>query len=128
MAEFAFGIKRRARSPSLTPMVDVVFLLLVFFMLAASAGADRTLQLIPPTESEGVYEGAPRIVTVSDSGLLLNGSPVTLDALPATLAPLMPAADSIVVLQADDSASLQEVVLVLDRLAEGGIGSIVLAE
>ncbi|MEL6216946.1 MAG: biopolymer transporter ExbD [Pseudomonadota bacterium] len=128
MAEFAFGPERRARRPSLTPMVDVVFLLLVFFMLAARTSADRTLPLIPPSDAEGVYAGAPRIVTVSVTGLMLNGAAVTLDGLPAALVPLMPARNSIVVLQADDTASLQEVVLVLDRLAEGGIGSVVLAE
>ena len=35
---FHFAPARRSRKPSLTPMIDVVFLLLVFFMLAARFG------------------------------------------------------------------------------------------
>ncbi|MEM9146000.1 MAG: biopolymer transporter ExbD [Pseudomonadota bacterium] len=128
MADFAFGEARRGRRPSLTPMVDVVFLLLVFFMLAASTSAERTLPLIPPSPTEGVYEGAPRIITVTAGGLALNGAPVTLDALPLELAPLMPGPEAVVVVQPDTSASVQQAVVVLDRLSEAGIANIVLAE
>ena len=42
-----FGPPRPRRKPSLTPMIDVVFLLLVFFMLAARFGQDVGLALAP---------------------------------------------------------------------------------
>ena len=41
----SFGPPRPARRPSLTPMIDVVFLLLVFFMLAARFGQDTRLPM-----------------------------------------------------------------------------------
>ena len=42
---FAFATSRPPRRPSLTSRIDVVFLLLVFFMLAARFGTDVTLPL-----------------------------------------------------------------------------------
>lgn len=42
---FAFGSPPPRRRPSLTPMIDVIFLLVVFFMLAARFGAEGTRAL-----------------------------------------------------------------------------------
>jgi len=38
-------VKRRRRSVGLTPLIDVVFLLLVFFMLASQLGSEALLPL-----------------------------------------------------------------------------------
>ena len=35
----------RRRRPSLTPMIDVVFLLLIFFMLVARFGVDKVIDI-----------------------------------------------------------------------------------
>lgn len=128
MAGFAFGPVRRGRRPSLTPMIDVVFLLLVFFMLAAHFAGDRRITLIPPSDAEGTYEGAPRIVTVTPNGLRLNGAPVAADALAEALRPLLPGPDALVVVQSTPEASLQDVVTALDLLAAEGLGRPVFAE
>ncbi len=40
----------RKRKISLTPLIDVVFILLVFFMLASSFEKNRSIELIPPPE------------------------------------------------------------------------------
>ena len=42
---FDFATQSRRRTPSLTPMIDVVFLLLVFFMLASRFGVDMEIPL-----------------------------------------------------------------------------------
>jgi len=128
MTPLDFEAERPRRRPSLTPMVDVVFLLLVFFMLAARFGLDRAITLSPGAEASGSYQGAPRLVTVTPDALLLNGEPVAAGALPARLAPLMPAPDAAVILRARDGASLQRLVAVLDRLGAAGIDNLVLAE
>ncbi|MEM8656825.1 MAG: biopolymer transporter ExbD, partial [Pseudomonadota bacterium] len=44
MSPFDLGPPPPSRRPSLTPMIDVVFLLLVFFMLAARFGQDMALE------------------------------------------------------------------------------------
>ncbi len=71
----------------LTPLIDVVFLLLVFFMLASTFLKFNYLPL--SAGSEGA--GAPSlseivIVRVRAGGALdVNGTPVTADGLPARL-------------------------------------------
>ena len=128
MAGIDLGAARRSRRPTLTPLVDVVFLLLVFFMLAARFGVDRAIPLSPGgDDGAATYEGAPRLVTVSPEGLRLNGQPVALSELGRRLAPLMPGPGATIVVKSRDGAELQEVVLVLDRLGHAGYTNLVLA-
>ena len=128
MPGFAFGQPRRRRRPSLTPMIDVVFLLLVFFMLAARFGLDRAIPVGAALAGGGEYEGAPRLVTVAPNRLLLNGQTITEAELGSRLRPLMPSAEALVVVRPADDARLQRVVTVLDALEAAGIRRVVLAE
>ena len=54
---------RKPRRPSLTPMIDVVFLLLVFFMLASRFGSEEALPL-PLAGGGGTWSGPPRLVEI----------------------------------------------------------------
>ncbi len=126
--EFDFGAPRRVRAWSLTPMVDVVFLLLVFFMLAAQFGADRALPLGGAGGSASGYQGAPRLVGVSTAGISLNGAPVAPGALVPALAGLMPEPGAMVILRPEAGVPLERSVQVIDLLRAGGIANIVLAE
>lgn len=128
MSGFSFGQPRRHRRPSLTPMIDVVFLLLVFFMLAARFGLDRAIPVGAALGGGGDYQGAPRLVTVAPDRLLLNGQAVTEAELGARLRPLMPSEDAIVVVRPADDARLQRVVAVLDALDAAGVSHVVMAE
>lgn len=119
---------RRRRRPSLTPMIDVVFLLLVFFMLAARFGVDRILPLPLAGDASAAYRGAPRLVDIRPEGVALNGAPVAEAALAEALAPLMTTPGDTVVLRGRDGAVLQRVVDVAERLTAAGIGALVLAE
>lgn len=123
-----FETQRRRRKPSLTPMIDVVFLLLVFFMLAVRFGADNAIPMSPALFGTGQYTGAPRLITVSPEGLRLNGVQTTMEALPAAVRELMPAKDAIVVMRAAEGATLQDIVRVLDTLSSNGINRVVLME
>lgn len=116
------------RRPSLTPMIDVVFLLLVFFMLAARFGQDNAIPLAAATAGGDGYEGAPRLVAVSPDGIRLNGAAVGLTELPEALRPLMPGNDAIVVVRPVQDVVLQELVIVLDALSAAGFSRVVLAE
>jgi len=44
--------KRRRIPISLTPLIDVVFILLVFFMLASSFQKTRTIEMVAPSQSK----------------------------------------------------------------------------
>lgn len=124
---FAFASHRPRRRPSLTPMIDVVFLLLVFFMLAARFGQDEAIKLTAGSGS-AAWVGAPRLLELRETGLLLNGAPVAADDLAAALGELMPASDAPVVVHATGRADLAALTALIDLLSGAGISNVVLVE
>lgn len=110
----------RRRRPGLTPMIDVVFLLLVFFMLAARFGLPGALDV---TAAGGgtAYQGPPRMVSVTPDGPRLNGQPVALAALVSALTPLMDTADDLVILRPEDGAPVQALVTTVQVLRDAGL-------
>ncbi len=125
---FTLGLDAPRRRPSLTPMIDVVFLLLVFFMLAARFGIDNAIPLSPALSGGGSYQGAPRLISVGSDVLKLNGQVTDLSRLPQQLSVLMPSPDAIIVMRAVDGATLQDMVLVIDALSTAGMTRLVVAE
>jgi biopolymer transport protein ExbD len=123
----SFGPPRAARRPSLTPMIDVVFLLLVFFMLAARFGHDLSL----PMETGGgaaEYDGPPRLVVIGPDTLTLNGQAVAPDALADALGPLMETLEDIVVLRPAEGVPLSRLIEVRDTLAAAGLNRLMVVE
>ena len=115
------------RRMSLTPMIDVVFLLLVFFMLAARFGVEGSIALTVGTGG-AAYEGPPRLVEVLPDGLRLNGVPTEGTALIGALEQLSKSGDDVVVLRARDGADVQRVIDVIELLRNGGFSSVALVE
>ena len=117
--------RRRGRRPliSLTPLIDVVFILLVFFMLASSFLDWRSIDLTAPspTVAGSATEGS-LLVEVRADGVRLSGAPVSLDELAARVGErLVLDADQRVLVRPAAGVPLQEVVAVLDRLADAGV-------
>jgi len=124
---FEFAPTRRARTPSLTPMIDVVFLLLVFFMLAARFGQDFAL----PLTTQGTrtpYEGPPRLIDIGSEELRLNGVETNAEVLIAQLEPLMRSQADVVILRPDQTAPMQRLVDVIDVLNAAGLTQVVIVE
>ncbi|MBV1897445.1 MAG: biopolymer transporter ExbD [Rhodobacteraceae bacterium] len=117
---------RPRRKPSLTPMIDVVFLLLVFFMLASRFGADAVIPLALAGQGGGTYDGPPRLIDISPDGIALNGIAVT--NLPAAVAPLMQQPDDMLILRGQNGADLQRIITVTEELRRAGYTSVVLVE
>jgi biopolymer transport protein ExbD len=108
----------------LTPLVDVVFILLVFFMLASSFLDWRTIELNVPAAGAAAG-GEALVVEVSTDGLMVAGEPVTLDQIAARLGDAVASGlDRQVVLRPVGGASLQRLVLVLDRLTAAGAADV----
>ncbi|MFN4156413.1 MAG: ExbD/TolR family protein [Paracoccaceae bacterium] len=122
-----FGEDRPRRRPNLTPMIDVVFLLLVFFMLASRFGVDRAVPLSLPG-SGGSYTGPPRLVELSGDGLRLNGRPVAPEALADALVALMESPADAIILRPGDGADLQALVVLMETLGAAGFSRLVLVE
>ncbi|MCG7521547.1 biopolymer transporter ExbD [Ruegeria sp. Ofav3-42] len=116
---------RPRRKPSLTPMIDVVFLLLVFFMLASRFGADAILPL-PLAGSGGEYNGPPRLIDIYPDRVFLNR--VATADLPQALVPLVQSPSDMLVLRGKDGATLQRIVTITESLRQAGFVSVVLVE
>jgi len=117
--------RRGRRRPliSLTPLIDVVFILLVFFMLASSFLDWRAIDLDTParTASQTSLEGAI-LVEVRRDGLRLSGRPVERAQLASQVAErLETRPDRPVLVKPADGIVLQETVDVLDRLTAAGV-------
>ncbi|MCK0149077.1 biopolymer transporter ExbD [Marivita sp. S6314] len=124
MLDLRRSVKRRRIG--LTPMIDVVFLLLVFFMLAARFGATDAIPITLSAGGPSGYEGPPRLLTVSPDALRVNGID-TPDAV-AALAELMPSDDAVIVLRPADSASVQRLLDVMSQLRAAGWTNLVVLE
>jgi len=124
---FAFAPPRIRRRISLTPMIDVVFLLLVFFMLAARFGQDQAIPL-QIAVGAGEWQGPPRLVDVLPQGQRLNGVDLAPEALVEQLSALVEAPTDPVVLRPRDGASLQRLVDVMETLSAFGFTGLVLVE
>lgn len=123
-----FATDRPRRRPNLTPMIDVVFLLLVFFMLVSRFGIDRALPLVAAGGAGAGWQGPPRLVDVTPSGAALNGVALPVEALAGALAPMMQGPDDPVILRPRDGADLQALVAVMDRLRAAGFARLVLVD
>ena len=116
----------RRRAISLTPMVDVVFLLLVFFMLAARFEQDVAIDL---ATTGGTAEGdAPRLVDILPGGVRLNGVAVADRALAERLEQLVPDASAIVVLRPAEGTDVQRLIDVAERLRDVGFINLAIVE
>ena len=114
----------RRRPISLTPLIDVVFILLLFFMLASNFQQWRSMKLTASSKSAASPSDAKALVlkVAADGTLELDGRPLASAELAAVLAPHLrrDPAQSVVVRPAD-ALPLQTLVNTFDRLAAAGV-------
>ena len=118
--------RRRGAAISLTPLIDVVFILLVFFMLAARLVPERGVALHGAAGGGGGMVGG-LMVEVLGAGFGFAGVTLDADALAARLAPLL--ADDAgrpVFLRPGAEATVQGVADALDLLDVLGAQSVTL--
>jgi biopolymer transport protein ExbD len=129
-------VRREAPGVDLTPLIDVVFLLLIFFMVSTTFIRETRLQIDLP-ESSGVAlerDDDPVEITVDSRGdysvnnrLLLNNElPTLLRALQEATAGREPGALRVII-TADAAATHQAVVRALDGAGQAGLVRISIA-
>lgn len=111
----------KRRLISLTPLIDVVLILLVFYMLAAAAPRWESIQLQPPVQGRAETAGPPALIVrlrAADNGLTLEGEEISLDAAVRRIADALEADPARpLVLQPAPGVTLQRAVTVLERLS-----------
>ena len=111
---------------AMAPMIDMVFLLLVFFMCASHLSTQRTLPIDIPTASKGVVpkERPDRwIVNIDKAGGLFSGNvAVTAEELRNAIAAARKQDPNLkVYLRADAESRHEKVKKVMAAMAEAGI-------
>ncbi|ADV67906.1 ExbD/TolR family protein [Deinococcus maricopensis] len=105
------------------PMVDIVLLLVIFFMLTSSlATRQDALPLDLPRASQTVKETPDLpVVSVDEAGkVYLNGKATTLTRLEGQLKPLVAESGGLVGLRADERGNYGTVVRVMDSIKRAG--------
>lgn len=109
------------------PLINVVFLLLIFFMLAGRLAATDPFQIDPPVSaSEGLVTVEDLLVQVGvDGRLALNGEEMGEDAMAAAIAErLSDGTPAPVRLKADGTVEATRVVAIMELLRSAGVDSV----
>lgn len=117
---------RRRVVISLTPLIDVVFILLVFFMLASSFLDWRSIDLAPPASAgAGASLTGAMLLEIRADDLRLGGHPVTaVEAERKIMARVRETPDQRVLIKPAEGVTLQRTVDVLDRLSAAGVSNL----
>lgn len=120
------------RRLSLTPLIDVVFLLLIFFMLASTFMKFTHLEVSGsrPGQAAVAVRGALFIRLHSDGRMDLNGAPVSRDDLIASLDSHADEADNAnarLIVRPMDGVSVQQLVSALAHIRRSKIQHIIMA-
>lgn len=115
--------RQRRRLIGLTPLIDVVFILLLFFMLASQFHQWRAMTVT--TVGVPSQSATPPVLLVrlhDDGGLDLNGDPIEIHALTTRLRQALKGDPELSVqVASDDEVPLQALVTLLDLLHAAGI-------
>lgn len=118
------GPKRSMSEINMTPMIDVLLVLLVIFMLAQPL-LQKSIDVQLPIESEEeVLNPAPQIVLeIDDSGnMFINTQPVAANNLETRLAEIYTGRpDKVLFIKASGEVLYQDVITVMDAARGAGV-------
>lgn len=125
MIEFNEHVSRQKHS-DLTPMIDVVFLLLIFFLLTSVSSRMMVPLNLPEAETSTAAPEAPVVVAIRLDGMVyVNGERVEMRDLYATLAAMyVKTDDGEINLMSDEEVPFGRVVDVLDIAKRAGAKNI----
>ncbi len=114
----------------IAPLIDIVFLLLVFFMLTSTFLVPEAIELeLPESSSATATENRPIVVAFNRAGeLALNGKTIQLSELGNAIKPLI-ADDSelTITLKSDAQTEVQQLLAIMDEIRAAGGHNVALA-
>lgn len=117
---------RRARPISLTALIDVVFILLMFFMLTSSFSQWQMLDLTIPSAHQAAKHDLPPVVIVyaDDIGLLTDHlqRPININEISTQLT--NEALSKPIILSAEESVTLNRMIATYEQLKQLGFNTI----
>ena len=123
-------LHRRATSLSLTPVIDVVFLLLLFFMLATTFSRFARIDIdIAGKRSSGQLQDQGPVVLLSvgyDATYAVNGRPVKLEGIAAALQEQIGEKSGRIFVRPATDASSEQVIRAIEAAGAAKLGSVLL--
>ncbi|MCH1555950.1 MAG: biopolymer transporter ExbD [Pseudomonadales bacterium] len=115
---------------NLTPLIDVVFLLLIFFMVSTSFRLETQLNVeLPAAASTSARAVDPMVISISrdrihaiDDRVLLKNDPISIES--GIIQAIQSLSPDEIVLMADASTPHQSVVTVLDILSRAEVKNV----
>ncbi|MAN64029.1 MAG: hypothetical protein CMI60_19010 [Parvibaculum sp.] len=118
----------KKRIVSLTPLIDVVFLLLIFFMLASSFLQTQSIAVLTPAPDPEEVETDRHVVEVwvlNDGSLRLDGEPIAPDALSEGIRNNLGGdPEAVVSILAENGSAVQPLISAIEAARNGGALSI----
>jgi len=115
----------------ITPLIDIVFLLLIFLMLTSHFHAASGIPIRLPKVAQNAYEGESRevILAIDKEGqVYLRGEKADINELSEKLKELVEKGElAQLILQADKEVKHGRVVRIMDLAKSAGVSSIVIA-
>ncbi|NIM20721.1 MAG: biopolymer transporter ExbD [Candidatus Latescibacteria bacterium] len=122
--------KKRSVILNVTSLIDVLFLLLIFFMISTTFLSQPAIKMeLPKAEHSDVVRQKPLVVYIDQSGkVFLNDEPMEIPLLEEALRrKLQDTTDKSLVLKADSRVSHGSVVEVLDIVKGAGVQKLVVS-
>jgi len=122
------GRRRTSNVPNLTPLIDIVFLLLVFFMLTSHFVRDEVLNIDLPEADSGVALDEPQQIEVIINDLgeySINKQIVSLEALQDLLVEeLKDQEEKVVRIRGDENVDLGIAISAFDAARKAGASGV----
>ena len=116
--------------PNITPMLDVVFILLIFFIVTANFIKEPGLEINrPDSETSEITENAAILIAIGAAGeIYMDGRRIDVRQDKANVIRLIAEnPQGSVVIQADVKSTAEKIVAVMDEVREAGVVDISIA-
>jgi biopolymer transport protein ExbD len=121
---------RRNSEDNLIPLINIIFLLLIFFMLTGKLTSSDVFKIAPPASisEAAAAEEAVTVLVTADGQLAVNQQIVVIEELTATVAALLEqrAAAPMIKLKADAGLPAAQLLAVLNALRAAGVRKLTL--
>ncbi|HJO29623.1 MAG TPA: biopolymer transporter ExbD [Acidobacteriota bacterium] len=123
---FSDDQSRRRVSLDISPLLDVVFLLLIFFLVTTTFMPDASMELeLPESTTATQSEVVPTMVTVGeDGGVQIDGDSVSIQELERAVAALLPEEREKITVRADARVDYGVIVRIIDALRNAGVDAL----
>lgn len=128
------AIRRRTKGEDaeldMTPMLDIVFIMLIFFIVTSSFVKTAGIEINPPSANSAEQQNNANIfIAISDTGAIwLDNREVDIRSVRSLVSRLhADSPDSAVVVQADKNSKTDHLMQVMDQVRQAGVSNVAVA-